>query len=161
MNSVLSFSPLARISGVAPVITRLIVGVIMAYHGYLKLTGGVAAYAGGMLGPLGVPAPTQVAYLQILAELGGGILLIIGLLTRVTAVVEAVILVLAIILVKTDIGLIGPMGAPLPGAELDLALIAGFISLILLGPGRPSVDHMIGIEKSEPDTVREGAGMRS
>lgn len=158
MDSALNLSPLARFSGVAPVFTRVIVGVIMAYHGYLKLIGGAGAYAGGMLQPLGVPAPTAVAYLQIFAELAGGILLIVGLLTRLTAGVEAVILVLAIILVKTNIGLIAPMGAPLPGAELDLALIAGFITVILLGPGKPSVDHMIGIEKSMAPAARESIG---
>lgn len=67
--------------------------------------------------------------------------------------VQAVILVLAIFLVKLDLGLIAPMGAPLPGAELDLALIAGFIVVALLGPGWPSLDHLFGIEKSIPLTV--------
>jgi uncharacterized membrane protein YphA (DoxX/SURF4 family) len=50
------------------------------------------------------------------------------------------------VLVKVDLGLIAPMGSPLPGAELDLALIAGLVGLMLLGPGRLSADYALGIE---------------
>jgi putative oxidoreductase len=122
----------------------------MSYHGYQKLVGGIGAYSEGMLEPLGVPAPQLLGTLQVFAELIGGAMLVIGLLTRAAALVEAAILVLAIFLVKVDLGLIAPMGAPLPGAELDLALIAGFLVVAALGPGKPSVDHLIGIEKTLP-----------
>lgn len=46
--------------------------------------------------------------------------------------------------------LIELVGAMLPGAELDLALIAGALGVIVLGPGRPSLDHGIGIEREVP-----------
>lgn len=152
--SMVSLSGLGRAASAAPVIARIITGVVLAYHGYQKLLGGASAFAGGMLEPLGIPAPTIVAYLQIFAELAGGIALIIGLLSRFSALVNAVILVLAIFLVKLDIGLIAPGGAPLPGAELDLGLLAGLFTVMLLGPGKPSVDHAIGIEKSTLVTAR-------
>jgi uncharacterized membrane protein YphA (DoxX/SURF4 family) len=32
-------------------------------------------------------------------------------------------------------------GALLPGVERDLALMAGLVGLLLLGPGKLSVDH--------------------
>ena len=131
-------------------VVRVTVGTIMSYHGYQKLVGGIGAYSEGMLEPLGVPAPQLLGTLQVFAELIGGAMLVIGLLTRAAALVEAAILVLAIFLVKVDLGLIAPMGAPLPGAELDLALIAGFVVVAALGPGKPSVDHLIGIEKTLP-----------
>lgn len=47
---------------------------------------------------------------------------------------------------KLDIGLIAGASAPMPGAELDLALLAGLVAVLLLGPGRPSLDHMLNIE---------------
>ena len=100
--------------------------------------------------PLGVPAPTVVGYLQTFAELVGGIFLIVGFLSRLAAAVEAVILVLAIFLVKLNIGLIAPPEAPLPGAELDIGLLAGLLAVMLLGPGRPSLDHAVGIERDVP-----------
>jgi len=58
-----------------------------------------------------------------------------------------VILAVATIAVKLDIGLIAGAGAPMPGAELDLTLIAGLVAVLLLGPGRPSLDHLLGIER--------------
>ncbi len=145
-----SLSGMGRLAASVPVVVRVIVGIIMSYHGYQKLVGGIGAYSEGVLEPLGVPAPQLLGTLQVFAELIGGAMLVVGLLTRAAALVEATILVLAIFLVKVDLGLIAPMGAPLPGAELDLALIAGFIVVAALGPGKPSVDHLIGIEKTSP-----------
>lgn len=145
-----SLSGMSRLAAVVPLIVRVVVGVIMSYHGYQKLVGGISAYSEGVLEPLGVPAPQLLGTLQVYAELIGGGMLVIGLLSRVAALVQAVILVLAIFLVKVDLGLIAPMGAPLPGAELDLALIAGFIVVMGLGPGKPSVDHLLGVEKGSP-----------
>jgi putative oxidoreductase len=82
-------------------------------------------------------------------------LLVLGLLTRISAVAVTVVLLGAALLVKPDFGLIAPMGSMLPGAELDLALIAGAVGVVLLGPGKPSVDHAIGIETSVPRPGRE------
>jgi hypothetical protein len=38
------------------------------------------------------------------------------------------------------------MGVPVAGAELDLALIAGFVAILLLGPGTLSLDRALGLE---------------
>ena len=38
------------------------------------------------------------------------------------------------------------------GAELDLALIAGFLAILLAGPGKISLDYGLGIERG---TARE------
>ena len=48
---------------------------------------------------------------------------------------------------KVNVGFLSPPqgGA---GAELDLALIAGFLVILLAGPGRLSVDHALGYEGS-------------
>lgn len=142
----LTLASLGRFAGAAPVFVRVIAGVIMLAHGWSKLTGpaglaGVAAF----LGEFGVPAPTFFAYALTFLEVGGGLALIVGLLTRVAAVLLTVDLVLAILLVKIHVGLIAPPGTG-SGAELDLALIAGFIAVALLGPGRPSLDHTLGLE---------------
>lgn len=144
----LSLSFLSRFRDAAPVVLRVVIGVIMATHGWQKLTAmGPANFGGGMLDPLGVPAPLAVAWLVTFIELAGGILLIVGLFTRLSGVLLAAVLVGATLLVKVDIGLIAPMGADLPGAELDLALLAGLVGILVLGSGKPSVDHMLGIEE--------------
>ncbi|MTV26478.1 DoxX family protein [Nitriliruptoraceae bacterium ZYF776] len=120
----------------------------MAAHGWDKLQGGVDGFAEGALAGLGVPAPLVVAWLVTVVELGGGIALVLGVLTRLAAAANALVLVGAIALVKVDVGLIAEEGA---GAELDLALLAGLVAVLLLGPGRPSVDHAVGVEEAVPE----------
>lgn len=152
---------LARLAGVVPVTVRVIIGVIMAAHGWQKVTQmGPANFGNGMLADLGLPLPGLLGYVVSYAELIGGLLLIAGLLTRVTAIALLVILAGATVLVKLDLGLIAGMGAPLPGAELDLALIAGLLVSALIGPGRLSLDHVLGLEDrtSTIDLTRVGTG---
>lgn len=146
----LGFPSLGRAAPAAPVLARLIVGVIMAANGWGKLTEMTPAGFSGMLDGLGVPAPLAAAWLVTGIELVGGLLLIVGALTRVAALLNAGVLIGALLLVKVDIGLIGPMGADMPGAQLDLAILGGLLVVALLGPGRPSLDHLLGIERIRP-----------
>src|SRR5215217_3200910 len=87
----------------------------------------------------------------------GGILLIIGLLSRLAALLLTIDLVMAILLVKVNIGLLSPPDGSGVGAELDLALIAGFLVVLLAGPGRLSVDRALGYEG---DLVQEASSRR-
>ncbi|MBA2530110.1 MAG: DoxX family protein [Euzebyales bacterium] len=120
----------------------------MAAHGWQKLTMmGPANFGRDMLAGLGIPAPVAFGYLVTFTELIGGLLLIVGLLTRLATLPLIVNLTVATIAVKLDLGLIAATGAPMPGAELDLSLIAGLVAVLLLGPGRPSLDHLLGIER--------------
>jgi uncharacterized membrane protein YphA (DoxX/SURF4 family) len=43
-------------------------------------------------------------------------------------------------MVKVDVGFLSPQGGEV-GAELDLALIAGFLAILLAGPGKISLDY--------------------
>lgn len=60
-------------------------GSAMAYHGYPKVFGGVAAQLAQGLSAMGFPAPTLFAWLASLSEFGGGLLIVLGLGTRVAA----------------------------------------------------------------------------
>lgn len=154
--SLLGLSPLRRAAPAAPVIARLLVGTVMAAHGWQKLTEMTpTGFGEEMLGMLGVPAPVLFGWIVTLVELVGGIALILGALTRVAALLNAGVLVGALLLVKVDIGLIAPMGAEMPGAELEFGLLAGLLAVALLGPGRPSVDHAFGIEAGTPTLASE------
>jgi putative oxidoreductase len=141
----LSLSPMNRLAEFAPLVVRVIAGVIMAGHGFQKLQAGPANF-GGFLAQLGVPLPTLMGYVVTLVELVGGILLIVGLFSRLAALLLTIDLVVAILLVKVNVGLIAPpqQGA---GAELDLALIAGFLVIVFAGPGSLSLDRTLGIEE--------------
>ena len=153
-------SPVARLGVFAPLAARVIVGIIMTAHGLQKLTEiGPATFGGQLLAGLGVPLPVFFGYVVTFAELIGGILLIVGLLSRFAALVLTIELVVAISLVKVNIGLIAPHGSG-AGAELDLALIAGFLAILLGGPGMLSLDYLLGVEEDVEDrpSVRRALG---
>lgn len=141
----LSLSPLARLAGLAPLAVRIIVGIIMFAHGLQKLQGGPSGFGQGLAG-MDVPAPELMAYVVTFVELVGGALLIVGLLSRLAALLLTIDLVVAILLVKLNVGLIAPQGSG-AGAELDLALIAGFLVILLAGPGRFSLDYALGLDR--------------
>ena len=108
-----------------------------------------------MLAGLGVPFPVLMGYVVTFTELGGGILLVIGLLARLAALALTINLTVAILLVKLNVGLIAAMGAG-TGYELDLALIAGFVTILFLGPGALSADRALGLDRPAGD--RSAAG---
>jgi len=87
-----------------------------------------------------------MAYVVTFVELIGGVLLIVGLLSRLAALLLAIDLVVAVLLVKINIGLLSPADGSGVGYELDLALIAGLLVVVLAGPGRLSVDQALGYE---------------
>lgn len=154
----LGLSSLSRFAGLGTLAARILVGVIMAAHGLQKLQAGPGNF-GGLLGQLGVPAPTLMAYVVVFVELVGGILLIVGLLSRLSALLLTIELVVAILLVKTGVGLLSPMDSPGVGAELDLALIAGLLAVLFAGPGRFSLDNALDIERA-PEDGRTRSGER-
>jgi putative oxidoreductase len=136
------------VSLLAPLVLRVVTGVVMAAHGYNKISSGPSNFAETLAG-LGVPAPEFMAWVVTLVELVGGILLVLGLLTRIAGLLIAIDLAVATLLVKTSVGLIAAEGQG-PGAELDLALLAGALALALMGPGPVSVDRAIGLERPAP-----------
>jgi len=130
------------IGSFAPLVLRSMIGVVIAAHGWDKVQQGVGQFA-GFVKSLDVPFPTFTAYLVTALELGGGILLILGLGARLWAALIGIEMILTTILVKVDVGFIADGGA---GAELDLLILAGCLALVLLGPGRLSLDRAVGID---------------
>ena len=148
---------IGRWAGITPVVVRLIIGAMMFVHGLEKLTGGPAGF-GQFLGSLGLPAPVVLAWAVTLLELVGGAMLIVGLLTRLVAGLMVVELVGAILLVTGSVGLIGAEGV---GYERDLAYIAGLLVMVLLGPGKPSIDHAAGFEEATPTLASDARAERA
>ncbi|REK61999.1 MAG: DoxX family protein [Brevibacillus sp.] len=101
------------------VVLRMVTGLIFFAHGLQKLQKGLGVVA-EWFGSVGLP--TWLAYLVTLAELLGGMALVIGLAVRPASLLLAVIMVGAIVTVKWSNGLIGANGAG--GYELDLILLA-------------------------------------
>ena len=86
---------------------------------------------------IGMPPEMQLPI--ALAEFIGGILLIIGALTRVTGSVFAVILLGAIFHIRWENGFFVSQG----GWEWDLVMLAAVLAIIVAGPGRISISHLV------------------
>ncbi len=122
---------------------RIIVGGLFVYHGIDKFDAGISMIE-GMFTSWGVPAPGFTAPLTAIVEIAGGLALMAGIGTRLAGMVLGVVMLGAIVFVKADLGLIST--EPMPGAELDLAYLAGLATLVAFGPGRLSVDALIGLD---------------
>lgn len=111
---------------------RASVGVIFIVQGSGKFNPG---FVGFLTGPLGLPAEMQIPI--ALAELIPGILLIVGVLTRISASLLSIIMLGAIFYVKQASNLTGD-----GGFALDLMLLASCVVIIVAGPGRVSISHI-------------------
>lgn len=140
----LALSSFAGLAGLAPLVARVVVGVIVAAHGLQRLLRGPANF-GGVLSQLGVPAPTLIAFVATFVELIEGILLIVGLFSRLAALLLTINLAVAVLLVKINVGLLSPPDGGV-GAELDPALIVGFLVVLFVGPDPVSIDRTLDLD---------------
>lgn len=143
----------AKPAAATPVIVRVIVGGMMFVHGLDKIARGPTGFGQFLGEQLGLPAGVFLGWVVTLLELVGGAMLVVGLLSRVIALLMTLELIGAIVLVTGELGLIG---AESVGFERDLAYISGFIVVLLLGPGRPSLDHALRLESAVPALTRGG-----
>jgi putative oxidoreductase len=141
-------SALGHLADLGPLCMRVGVGAVFAVHGWQKYDQiGVSNFA-GFLESLDVPAPETVAWLQTIAEGIGGLMLIVGLMTRLVTLPLIAILIGAITLVKVDlpgVGFVVDAGVGI-GWELETGLLAGLVGLLFIGPGRLSLDGAFGME---------------
>ncbi len=123
---------------------RLMLGAAMIYHGWDKAAAGTNLHGDwlrgvhlfcGYVAHLGLPA--WLGYVSVAAELGGGVLLVLGLLTRFAAFMVVGNLLVALFAVNLHNGY--------AGSEYTLALIAMAMMLVTTGGGAASVDHRIGL----------------
>lgn len=127
-------------------VLRLGVGIVFLAHGLLKLRSpaGPAGFA-GWLKQIGVPAPALLAWVVILLETAGAVLLMLGLGTRLLALGFAAIMLVAIFLAKRKVMKAGFIGTQGTGWEMDFALLIQAVALILMGAGRLALDAVLGL----------------
>jgi uncharacterized membrane protein YphA (DoxX/SURF4 family) len=140
-------APAHRFPSVAPTAARLVAGVVMLVHGLDKLADGPAGF-GAFLSGMSVPAPTVTAWVVAVGETVGGAFLILGLLSRLTALLLTVHLCLAMALVNADTGFMTPQQGTASGSgtEFPLMMVAAFLVVLLAGPGPLALDRVLGIE---------------
>jgi len=120
----------------ALVALRLTLGAIFIGHGSHKVYGHLHDFATTVSG-LGLPA--WLGYVASFAEFLGGILIILGALTRVAAFALLIDMSVAIAKVHWKHGLMGN-----GGYEFPLALLTICFALIFFGAGPISIDAIRG-----------------
>ena len=124
---------LDRLQPLALLVMRVALGAIMVAHGAQKIFGGGMQNTERIVSGIGFP--WWVTYLVAVTELGGGVLVLVGLLTRLGALGIFVELCVAIAKVHWKSGLRGPNGF-----EFPMACAAIAFALIFFGAGPISLD---------------------
>jgi putative oxidoreductase len=135
----------STMSDIGLLILRLAVGGLLAGHGSQKLFGwfsgpGLKGTA-GWLESLGLKPGTRWATAAAASEFGGGVLTILGFLHPLGPLGTMGAMIMAT--VKAHWG--KPIWANKGGAELPVLNMAAALALTLTGPGRFSLDHVLGI----------------
>jgi putative oxidoreductase len=111
---------------------RVAVGVMFIVHSLGKFDSGST----GFFSSIGLPA--EMALLIGLLELVGGILLILGVLTRISASLLAIEMLTVMVWLKKLQSFSGKNGL-----ELELLAFVILLTVIVLGPGRISLSHLV------------------
>jgi putative oxidoreductase len=139
----------ASVRDTALLVARLLLGTIMFAHGYQKLmVDGIGRTTQGFE-HMSIPVAIVSASFVTVVEVVGGLLLITGLLVAVVAALEAVVMLGAAVFVHLQHGIFVADG----GWELVGAIGAGLVALVVAGPGRWSVAHVLGMRRSRAATV--------
>jgi putative oxidoreductase len=124
-------------SWLAPLAVRITVGVVFMGTGWTKLHNLPAITKN--FTALGIPAPEILTPFVSGVEFFGGVLLLLGLLTRFAAVPLMVVMVVAIVSAKA--GDIDSLETFLGFEEVSYFVM--FAWLAIAGPGPVSIDHFI------------------
>lgn len=120
-----------RTAPYATLLLRLTLGIMFVAHGLMKVLVFTPAGTVGFFASLGIPA--AFAWLTMAAELGGGLLLLLGVQTRWIAVLQLPVLLGAwVVHSGNGWGFSNPNG----GWEYPAFLALAQIVLILLGDGK-------------------------
>jgi putative oxidoreductase len=125
---------LDRLQPLALLVMRLALGAVMVDFGYHKVFGGLHHHV-ELVRSLGLPGWS--AYLSAFTEFFGGLLVVLGLFTRVAAFAICINMCVAIWKVTSHNGLIADHGY---GFGMALAALA--FALIFFGGGSIAFDHI-------------------
>ncbi|WGD37442.1 DoxX family protein [Lysinibacter sp. HNR] len=124
---------------VASTILRLTFGFIFFAHGWQKYFEFTIAGTQGSFTEMGIPAADIAAIAVATLELVGGAALILGVLTRLFALLLTLSMLGALFMVHAPSGIFVQDG----GYEFVLTLAAGALAIALVGSGPLSIDRLL------------------
>ncbi|MEX0445902.1 DoxX family protein [Xenorhabdus sp. SGI246] len=117
-------------------VARILMSILFIIAGYGKLG---SAYAGTQEFMEAMKVPGILLPLTILLELGGGIAVLLGMLTRTTAVFTFIFCILTAILFHSDFS----DGMNQTMFLKNFAIGASYLMLAMMGPGKLSIDRVL------------------
>jgi putative oxidoreductase len=121
-------------------VLRVALAILLLFHGYGKLTGGIG-FVATMLAKAGLPA--ALGYLVYVGEVIAPLMILAGIFTRPAALVVAINMIVAVLLVHTSqfftLDKTGGWALELQGMYFFAA-----VAVALLGAGRYSVGGAAG-----------------
>ncbi len=130
-------------AGIAALVLRVPVGIILSAHGAQKLFGWFGGYGlngtGQWMASIGLEPGYLMALMAGSAEFFGGLALILGLLTRPAAALSAFTMLVAVFSVHFEHGLFMSNN----GYEFALTLFAASAALTIQGAGSYGIDRVL------------------
>ena len=131
----------------AALVMRLFLGIVFFVHGAQKVLGWFGGYGASatIQGFAKMGLPPVITVLVMTAEFGGGILLILGFLTRLAAIGIGCVMVAAIVLVHGKVGFFMNWAGSQKGEgfEYHLLAIGLAVALLIKGGGALSIDRAL------------------
>ena len=125
-------------------ILRVVFGLFLAYHGYNKFFGpGGIEGTSRWFGSIGMRWPRLQARLAATTEIGSGVLMAAGLLTPLAAAGMIGLMIVAIVVEHWKVGFF--LFKPNQGWEYCASIAVTAFVIAMVGPGRWSLDHGVGI----------------
>jgi len=123
------------------ILIRLMVGAVFLSEGIQKFLF-PAVRGAGRFEKIGLPSPEFLGMFVGSFEVICGVLIIIGLLTRLAAIPTLIIMLVAIATTKADVLQQG-FWEMMHGSRTDWAMLLGSLFLILKGGGKWSIDALL------------------
>ncbi len=130
------------------ILIRLMVGLVFLSEGIQKFLF-PAIRGAGRFEKIGLPEPELLGYLVGGFEILCGILVVLGLATRLAVIPLLIIMAVAVATTKQQVYIEQGFWELLHGSRTDFSMIMGSLFLLIKGGGRWSVDRKISPAKDK------------
>lgn len=133
-------------------IVRIVLGVVFFFTGASKFLV-PQNYGAGMFSNIGIPAPEVVAPLVGTLEMVCGVLMMLGLGTRLAAAYFIVVMLVALSTSKVPLLFSQGFVPAVYAARLDFAMLLTAMFVLIVGPGPRALDAGLADRRGEADAA--------